>query len=128
MSFKIKRTRDYVAKAQRHTRWKHDVRNMDRALALIARCEDDQHYYDECMKDVEAKYGRSIWYSEDGLFNAPEKRSGRIFSRFEKETDENRKEVRAAFRRAVRKSARLYRRDWNRLFKLLRDELANWWD
>lgn len=130
MEFKIKRIRDHVAKHQHHADWKKDVKDMDKALELIKRANDDMYHWDECMKPLEEKYGRYVRYTECKVLNSDDvlKRGySTMISKFDKENDKNKEEIRKEHRKAINKSHKLHEKDWNQLWAHLNKNMRKWW-
>lgn len=133
LSFKIKKTRDHIAEHQLHTNWKRDVKDMDKTLELIEKCYDDFYYLDDLEKELDEKYGKNIWWSDDNFMNRTRNKKNKhlgttTFSRREKWTPELDKEIHRAERAKFRKAHRMHQKDWDRLGKMIATKLRGWWD
>lgn len=127
IQYKIQRTREHIGHHNLLTNTQKYCNQMLEVEALIEFIRKDEF----CEKEREAhdkKWGESVWNSipcNDGnKFAGSEIRTVRLNVRTEKDRINERKEYRKLMNLEIQRS----RNAWNRLFRLLNQNMRNWWD
>ena len=125
LQLKIRRTKEYIGKHQRHTRWELDVKNMQKAEDMIEAILTASH--DEALREAhDAKWGKAKPYfvpTGDSL-GGSYMRSDRPKVHTDKERAQERKEYSAM----IKKSMKLEEKAWSKLWVHLDKNMRNWWD
>ena len=111
LRYKIKRTRNHIAKHQLHTEWQRDVWNMNYALLLLDRVMADDYFIDE---------HHAHWEKWPMKFEVDEQ--GRHFSPSMSDAE------RADWEPLHQKTVQAEQDDWHNLWKFLDEHLKEWWD
>jgi hypothetical protein len=127
LQFKIKKTRMYMEKSQRHTCWKKDVADMKRAEALIQAFLDDT-VCDELYNAHDEKWGKSKTTFVEQNIESKLRGSIMVSLRPNALTPEKMIEERKEFRQLIKKAHSLEARKWRSLWKNIEKNLRNWWD
>ena len=124
LQFKIKRTRQYIEKHQRHTRWKRDVKDMLQAEEMIRVILEDRAGA-ELFEAHDAKWGKS-----HHKFIPLENGTGSLMRTLREKvhTPEEQAQELKEYRAILKKSWKLEEKHWNRLWKHLDKNMRNWWD
>ena len=126
LKYKISRTRKCILTNDIIVNNKKYAKQMKVVEDIIDRITESP-YHDEAFVEMEAKWGKNIWFEQSRLFHDC-KHSVRMMSRYEKENGSNKKLVRRDVVKAYKKETRLEQKDWNKLWKLLNKNLRFWWD
>lgn len=124
LQLKIRRTREYIGKHQRHTLWKRDVKAMMQAEDLIESILNDD-VADELYKAHDAKWGKSYH-----RFIPLENRTGSLMRTLREKayTPQQQEQEHKEYRAMLKKSFRLEQKQWSKLWKHLDKNMRNWWD
>ena len=111
LRYKIKRTRDHIAKHRIHEGWDNDVANMDTAIKMIDAVIADDYFRDEWNAWHEGHPFRTLINEDDTHYIASM-------------TDEER----AAFKPLADKTYAAAEQAWQDLFEYLKKHMREWWD
>lgn len=124
LQFKIRRTKEYMAKWQRHTRWKLDVANMQKAEDMIETILTSS-YDKELVEAHDAKWGPSHHY------HLPVPNGTGSFLRSDRpniRTPEDKKKERQEYSKMLDKMIKSEEKAWHKLWTHLDKHLREWWD
>jgi len=130
LEHKIKLTREYIGKYNRHTTVERDCHNMRIAEILIRRIRED-NYGDSFMAEHEAKWGKLNWHrgplgNDNILFD--NKFSKRGLVRANVNSQEEWEQEAKDYKRIITHCAYQKSQDYDYLFKHLKKHLEKWCD
>lgn len=131
LKFKIQKTREHIDEHDILVNGKKYCQQMQKVEQLIDLAMDSDRYRDECEKPLKEKWGYSIAYLQDDVFNDEEvtnRCSRRMIFQRENWTAKLDKQIHKEEVAALRKAYRLHEKDWNKLWQHLNKYMRHWWD
>lgn len=132
IKFKLKRLRDHIIEHDFILHSKKYAKQIDKALADLERYHSlsGGNDLDRWIKETEAKYGPLIRYTECDIFNdrVPKRPYTTTFSKYDKETDKNKKEIYRFQTKMLNRQTREQERHWKKFWQQLEKNMRYWWD
>lgn len=124
LQMKIRRTKEYIGTHKRHTRWKLDVKNMQKAEDLIESILSGDH--DKTLREAhDTKWGKAEYhFVKSSKFNGSVMRSLRENVHNPKDQAQEQREYRILMNRSIK----LEEKAWHALWTHLDKHMRSWWD
>lgn len=127
--FKLKRTRNHIAKHQNHVDWEKTVKSIDFVIKALERIHADT-YREKAEKELEEKYGElttsSVAFTHDKNGNPLTYQL--VFNRSKCETEEELEKADEEFRKIYNLKEKDIQRDYRLAFKVMAKYIQSWWD
>lgn len=124
MELKLGEIKQHLEEHKHIVNWKKYCNEIDQVLVLIKKQQEDV-YGEVSRKRIEKRYGRLLLLSETHTEGRP---YSRITTLYDKETQQNVKQVRAYEKKVWKEEHENREKDWKKIWNLLEKNLRNWWD